>query len=137
VAIKADNCSMAKEIADWKEKLGKHWDGIIVKSVKVPDSTNRALRFGEVFKVEVILDCGELKPDNIGLEVVFGEQNDSRMEEIAFVKALVLKDVEKGLATFVGEFEIDRAGVLDYAIRVFPVSGLLSNKQETRLIRYI
>jgi len=137
VAIKADNCSMAGEIAEWKAKLHKHWDGIIVKSVKVPDSSERALRFGEAFKVEVKLDCGELSPDDIGLEIVFGERNGNRMEDIAYAKPLVFKGVQKGLASFKGEHEIDHAGVLDYAIRVFPKNSLLANKQETRLLRYI
>ena len=62
---------------------------------------------------------------------------DLVLEDIAYAKPLVFKGVQKGLASFKGEHEIDHAGVLDYAIRVFPKNSLLANKQETRLLRYI
>jgi len=137
VSIKANNCSMAREIADWKSMIHTHWDAIKVISVKVPDSTERALRFGEAFKVEVELDCGELSPEDIGIEVVFGQQTDQRKEEISIRRELSLGSIKDGVAVFNAEFEIDHAGVLDYAIRIFPTSKLLSNKQETGLLRYI
>ncbi|MEN8224521.1 MAG: alpha-glucan family phosphorylase [Bacteroidota bacterium] len=137
LAIKADNCTMAESLASWKNDLEKHWEHIIVKSVKVPDASDRALRFGEVFKVEVVLDCGELNAENVGLEVVFGAQNNARRDEILFVRGLHLTSVKKGQASFTAEFEIDHAGVLDYAIRMFPIHPMLANKQETGLLRYI
>ena len=137
VAIKADNCSMAKEITDWKENMHNQWNNILIKSVMIPDSSDHPLRFGEKFKVEVVLGCGTLDARDIGLEVVFGEQGDTRMEEVLFVKELRMKSFKDGLATFSGAFEIAHAGSLDYAIRMFPTNSLLANKQETRLMRYI
>ncbi len=137
VAIKADECSMAKSLSDWKTLASKHWDEVVVKSVKVPDSSSQALRFGESFKAEVILDCGSLSPEDIGMEVVFGLKQDGRKEEVLFVRPLDLIASTNGTATFSCEFGIEHAGVLDYAIRMFPVNPLLAYKQETGMLRYI
>jgi len=137
VAIKADECSMARTLADWKTQVSHQWDEVVVKSVKVPDSSRQALRFGESFKAEVELNCGSLSPEDIGMEVVFGLKQDGRKEEALFVKPLELKGSSEGTATFSCEFGIEHAGVLDYAIRMFPVSSLLAYKQETGILRYI
>ncbi|MDT8393185.1 MAG: alpha-glucan family phosphorylase [Bacteroidales bacterium] len=138
VAIKANNCALAAEIADWKSRIRAHWPEIVVKSVKVPDAKTRALTFGESFKVEVQLDCGQLSPEDIELEVVFGQQANLGLEDVLFVKKLRHRSTNKeGLSVFAGDFEIDHAGSLDYAIRIFPSNPLLPNKQETGLLRYI
>ena len=128
---------MAGSIADWKSKISRHWDEVIVKSVKVPDSSNRALRFGESFKAEVKLDCGSLSLEDIGMEVVFGQKKDGRKDEVLFVKPLLLKASNKNTATFGCEFDIDHAGLLDYAIRMYPSNSMVSYKQETGILRYI
>jgi len=108
-----------------------------VNSVKVPDFSKQALRFGELFKAEVELNCGTLIPEDIGMEVVFGLKQDGRKEEALFVKPLELTHSENGTAVFTCEFGIEHAGVLDYAIRMFPSSPLAENKQETGILRYI
>ena len=137
IEIKADNCSMAKSIADWKSKVSQHWGEVEVKSVKVPDSTKRALRFGESFKAEVELDCGPLSAKDIGMEVIFALKEDGFKDDVLFSKALELSGEANGTATFSCEFAIEHAGLLDYAIRMFPNSPLLPYSQETGLLRYI
>lgn len=137
VAIKADGCLMARDISDWKAKIEKHWDEIVVSSVKVPDSSKRALRFGETFKVEVKLDCGSLSPEDIGMEVVFGSKAEGRMEDVLFTRPMEMKTSSKEVATYSGEFDIRFAGALDYAIRMFPRNPLVAYKQEAGFIRYI
>ncbi len=137
IEIKADDCSMAKSIADWKAKVGQHWSEIVVKSVKIPDSSKRPLRFGESFKAEVKLDCGSLLPEDIGMEVIFGHKENGRKDDVLFSKALELKSTEKGIASFSCEFTIEHAGLLDYAIRMFPYNPMVPYRQETGFLRYI
>jgi phosphorylase/glycogen(starch) synthase len=137
VEIKADNCSMARQIADWKTQVNAHWEEIEVKSVKVPDSRRTPLRFGELFKAEVKVSSGSLSPEDVGMEVVFASKKEGRKDELLFVRPLMLKSKSKGVATFQCEFDIDHAGLLDYAIRMFPHNPLVPCKQETGLVRYI
>jgi len=137
IAIKADDCKMAKNIADWKVKTSAHWDEIVIKSVKVPDSSTRAIRFGELFKAEVKLSHGSLLPEDIALEVIFGQKENGQVKDVLFKKSLEMKSTTKGSATFSCEFEIDHAGVLDYAIRMFPSNPMLASNQETGILRYI
>jgi hypothetical protein len=137
VEIKADNCSMARQIADWKYKVHKHWHELTVRSVKVPDSTGRALRFGDLFKAEVKLNSGSLSPEDIGMEVIFGHKGNGRREELMFTRPLELKRATRDTITFSCEFPIEHAGLLDYAIRLYPTHPLLSSSHEMGLVKYI
>jgi len=137
VAIMADECSMAKNIADWKAKVNSHWDEIVVTSVKVPDSSKHTLRFGESFKAEVMLDCGSLLPEDIGVEVVFGRKQNGQVKDILFSKPLKLKSSSGETATFSCEFGIEHAGALDYGIRMHPANPQIPYKQDTGLVRWI
>ena len=137
IDIKADNCNMARDIAEWKMKVKRHWEEIEVRSVKVPDSTSSPLRFGEPFKAEVKIAYGSLSAEDIGMEVVFANKKEGRKDELLFVEPLKLKSNVKGVATFHCEFNIDHAGLLDYAIRMFPQNVQVVYKQETGLLRYI
>ncbi len=137
VAIKKDDCSMARSISGWKEKLNRHWRDIVIKSVKVPDSSKRALRFGEVFKAEVKVEFGKIAVEDIGMEVVFGQRVNDQMEDILFSRPLAIGEVHDGIATFSSEFGIDHAGVLDYAIRMYPTNPLIPHKQETGMVKWI
>jgi phosphorylase/glycogen(starch) synthase len=135
--IKKDQCSMAAGIVAWKEKIARHWNDINVISVKVPDSTKRALRFEENFKVEVKLNRGELNAADIGIEVVFGQRVNDRMDDILFANPLKFKNDQKGVSTYTAEFGIDHAGVLDYAIRMYPSNPTIPYREETGMVRWI
>jgi len=137
VAIKKNECGMAKSIADWKAKVNSHWDEIVVTSVKVPDSTKHTLRFGESFKAEVVLDCGSLLPEDIGMEVVFGQKQNGRMKDVLFSKPLKLGSSSGETATFSCEFGIEHAGALDYGIRMHPANPQIPYKLDTGLVRWI
>ena len=103
----------------------------------MPDSSRRPLRFDEAFKAEVKISSGTLDPEHIGIEVVFANKKEGRKDQLLFVEPLKLISKSKGVATFQCEFDIDHAGLLDYAIRLFPVHPLVPYKQETGLLRYI
>ncbi|MCK5766361.1 MAG: alpha-glucan family phosphorylase [Bacteroidales bacterium] len=137
VAIRENEYSMAKSIADWKAKVNSHWDEIVVTSVKVPDSSKHTLRFGESFKAEVVLDCGSLLPEDIGMEVVFGQKRNGRMKDVLFSKPLKLGSSSGEAATFSCEFGIEHAGALDYGIRMHPANPQIPYKQDTGLVRWI
>ena len=80
---------------------------------------------------------GEIAPENIGMELVFGQRVNDRMEDILFSKPLGIGEVHDGIATFSSEFGIDHAGVLDYAIRMYPANPLIAHKQETGMVKWI
>jgi hypothetical protein len=71
------------------------------------------------------------------MEVVFAHKQEGRRDELLFVRPLHLKSNARGVATYQSEFEIDHAGLLDYAIRMFPINSMVPSKQETGLLRYI
>jgi glucan phosphorylase len=137
VAMKADECSLARRVAEWKSLINQQWNNIKVLSVKVPDSANQALKFGELFKVEVKLECDAIPAEDIKIEVVFGQRVNDSMQDIMFTKPLELKHTQKGISEFSGEFEIEHAGVLDYAIRMYPSNPMIAHKHEAGQLRWI
>ena len=135
--LKANNYEKAGEIANWKTKLLHSWTNIKVVSLALPDSTKRPLVSGENFKAEITLDLSNLNASEIGVEVLFGQKENDKVEKIIFTKQLVLKEFEKSIAKYVCNFEILKPGVFDYVFRIYPKNELLPHRQDFCLVKWV
>ena len=66
----ADNYKVAREIAAWKKNVRREWPSIEVLSYTQPDSSY-SLSQNNVLNAEVVLNIGSLKPEDIGVEMLF------------------------------------------------------------------
>jgi hypothetical protein len=135
--IKKDNYHLARKIASWKRKILNAWDDIEVISVNVPDSTASPLNQGGVFTAEVVLDLNELSAEDIGIEVIFGQKENDEVKEIILSKEMKMIGRSNGNVKYSCEIPMDKAGVYDYAFRMFPKSQLLPHRQAFALVRWI
>lgn len=116
---------MVKEIIEWKKKIRDSWDNIEILSVKVPNSGSRELVMGEKFIAEIVLDIKNLNSDDIGIQVIFGQKTNGKIDKILFKESLHLKEKSDNLVTFRCEIKLTLAGLFDYIFRVTPVSPFL------------
>jgi phosphorylase/glycogen(starch) synthase len=135
--IKSDDFHLARKIASWKRKVLNAWENIEVISINVPDPTSSPLKLGKKFTAEIILDLNELSADDIGIEVVFGQKENDEVKEIMFIRDLKMMGRSNGYVTYFCEFSMEKAGVFDYAFRVFPKSSLLAHRQSFGLVKWI
>jgi glucan phosphorylase len=133
-----DNYKTAKDIAEWKKYISDHWEAIKVESMDVFDSTNQSLELGEMFTAQIVLNLGELKPEDIAVEVVFIRKHRSdEITELVSCDALKLVNADSAKATYEGAVKTSRSGVYEYGFRIYPTNPLLENRMEFSLIKWI
>lgn len=132
-----NNFEKAKTISAWKLRILRSWDSIEIVDVKVPDSTQKPLKLGEDFVAEVTLNLHEIKSNEIGIEVLFGKKEFDEIKEIIFVEKLQPIFEDKGIVVYRCQISTTKAGVYDYAFRIFPTNPLLPNRMDFSLVKWI
>jgi glucan phosphorylase len=135
--IEFNDFEVTKRLAHWKRKILRSWDSIEVVSVLIPDSTTKPLQLGAIYEAEIVLDVNELSVDDIGIEVLFGQKQNDEVHEILYCEEMEKVKTDKSLVTFKCTVPATRAGVFDYAFRMFPKNNLLPHRQDFNLIRWI
>lgn len=127
----------ARSIAAWKLRMLRSWDSIEVVDIKIPDATNKPLKLGENFIAEVTLNLHEISSNEIGIEILFGKKDMDIIKEILFIEKMNPVKEEKGTVTYSCCIPPTKAGVYDYAFRVFPRNSLLPHRMDFPLVKWI
>ena len=135
--LQANNFEKAGEITEWKKKIQNNWKNIKVVSLALPDSTQRPLVSGEIFKAEIILDLFKINASDVGVEVLFGQKENDKVEKLMFSKELVLSESDENIGKYICNFEILKPGVFDYVFRIFPKNELLPHRQDFCLVKWV
>lgn len=135
--LMANNAENVRKISSWKKKILRSWKSIEVVSVNVPDSNSKALHLGDVFYSEVILNLHELTPDDIGIEIVFGQKVMDEVREAIIINELKIEKLKNGHVKYYCEIKSTHTGVYDYSFRIFPKHKLLPHRQDFSLVRWI
>ena len=133
-----DSYKIAREIAEWKKYVTDNWGAVKVERMDVFDSTNQSLGLGEPFSAQIVLNLGNLRGVDIGVEVVFIRRHRSdEIMEVVSCEKLSLIGSEGSKATYEGAFQTSRSGVYEYGFRIFPKNDLLENRMELPLVKWI
>jgi phosphorylase/glycogen(starch) synthase len=135
--MKENDYEMAKKISLWKKKMIRGCESIEVVSVNMPDSSQRPFKLGERFVAEIVLDLNEISPNDIGIEVIFGQKEMDEVKEIFYKNEMEIVKVEDRQVTYRTQIFITRSGVFDYSFRMFPKNPLLPHRQDFNLTRWI
>lgn len=134
--LSENNFKMAYKISRWKQKMLANWDSIEITNVEVPNSEQNPLSLGESFKAVVTLDLGSISPEDIGIEILFAQKVNDKIETIR--KKIELK-YEPGSANYSIYSCSDsalNAGVFDYVFRIYAKNEALAHRQDFELIRW-
>ena len=134
--IAADDARIAREIAAWKRMMQVEWNNIRVVSCTQPDASY-VLSQDNMLKSEVVLDLGRLKPEDVGVEILFTSSDAKGELHIQEVAELELVAFEKGIATFRTEILPEHTGMYQVAKRVFPKNPLLPHRQDFPLVKWL
>lgn len=116
----ADKCEEAGTLATQHNRLIRHWKHITLeKPVAHADLT--ALQVGDFFKVSARVNLGELKPDEVEVELYFGLL-DSLNTITSSQRQQMLMTEEKGKGEYLFECRIDcqKTGRYGFTARVVP-----------------
>ncbi|MCL2417461.1 MAG: alpha-glucan family phosphorylase [Bacteroidales bacterium] len=130
------NGSKAHELAQWKVKVAQAWSSLEVLSVNYHNSTQQALQMGDEFTAELVIDLKELRPEDIGVELIYGKKENDTVEKLIGVYEMKLAKTEGSIATFNLSFPAKMAGVYDFTFRIFPTHPLLPHRLDFNLIKW-
>ena len=122
----------ARELAAWKQRVTRAWPAVRVEHVEADDGD---LSPGGTLTVRASIGLGELSPDDVTVEVVYGRAGDS--DEILDPEEAELAldgAVADGVARYSGAAELGQPGPFGYTVRVLPHHPLLAGPAELGLV---
>lgn len=144
------NFRRAKELAAWKEKVMSVWNNIEVVEKDIYNFDNDPLPLGEEFTASITLDIKDLKPEDVGVELLIAERKQGKAHIVMAeefspqrVKSPMTAGMEHGeeesgqLVKYVCKKQMKFAGVYEYGFRIFPKNDLLPYRQDFSLVRWI
>ncbi|MDE6778398.1 MAG: alpha-glucan family phosphorylase, partial [Alistipes sp.] len=135
--IVAGDYMMAREIAAWKRKVSAAWDSVRVLDVQRVTIDSEAVFVGSNYHFEVKLDVANLRPEDIGVEIVIAKQielgHGANVVETCELKQTA---VEEGQVTYALDYTPNNTGTFDVAIRVFPKNPRLPHRMDFALVKW-
>ncbi len=127
----------AREIAAWKRKVSAAWDNVRVVDVQRIKIDKEAVYVGEKYRFAVTVDVANLRPEDIGVEMVLARQivggqsvNVTRTIQLEQVK------VEGSQVTYALDYTPDAAGTFDVALRIYPNNPHLPHRMDFALVKW-
>ena len=135
--MSAEAYRMAREIAAWKRKVSTAWDQVRIVDVQRVKIDKEAVCVGEKYQFAVTLDIANLRPEDIGVEMVVARQivggqsvNVTRTIQLERTKA------DGSRVTYSLDYTPDEAGTFDVALRIYPSNPLLPHRMDFALVKW-
>ncbi|MDR0765641.1 MAG: alpha-glucan family phosphorylase, partial [Odoribacteraceae bacterium] len=132
----ADNHALAIEIAEWKKRVAREWEGVEVKSTDFPPKTRQDITLGKTYTGSLTIDLGGLTPGEVGVELVVTGQVDGRVKVLHTLDFTAVS-FKKGIAVYSLDVTADEPGVFTLGIRVYPRHPLLAHRQDLALVKWL
>jgi starch phosphorylase len=123
----------ARELAAWKRRVVAAWPDLRVEHVE-SEAAGQAL--GSSLTVRVSVALGELTPDDVMVEVVYGRPDDADELVTPSYATLTAEAAANGAVRYSGEVPLDQPGPFGYTVRVLPNHPLLDSRAELGLVTY-
>jgi starch phosphorylase len=134
VAGRAVDGPAAKQLATFKARVRAHWSGVRVDHVEsagVSDSP----QVGDTVEVRAFVSLGELEPEEVDVQVVYGRVTPEDTITDGLTAPLVhAESFEAGRHRYDGSVRLRRTGPFGYTVRVLPRGDRLANPAELGLV---
>ena len=136
--FKRDDFKKIRDLVSWKEYVYRNWSNIRINSVSSSlEESKNVVKVGETIKVNADVHLGELKPEDVAVQVYYGGLDVDM--QIIDGKVITLDHVKSnGDAnhTFIGTMPAITSGAHGYSTRVVPSNNLMVNPHEMGLINW-
>lgn len=133
--LSSDNYVPAKELADWKAKLGEHWFNIKIKDIDV--SVGADIEVNQTVGVKAKVDLTNLTNDDVQVELYQGaiDANGDIVNAVPVIMDYQGEDTQ-GLSVYTADIIYTTSGLQGLSLRVLPKHPHLSSAYEPRLIAW-
>ncbi len=125
--------SGARALAAWRERVTREWHAIRIEHVEAEEGEQRP---GARLAVRATVALGQLTPEDIAVQVVYGRAGDEDEITDPCYADLALEGLPGGqpAARYAGEIELGGPGPFGYTVRVLPRHRLLADPAELGLV---
>ena len=132
----ADDYRLAREISDWKKRVRSQWNNLSVVSYTQP-ATSYELSPSSELTSEVVLSLGDLKPEDIAVEMLFTTTDRKGRMHIQDKCEFKMVEAGDGVARYAASILPERTGMYQVATRIYPKNDLLPHKQDFPLVKWL
>lgn len=134
--IRKNNYELVSQLSKWKSKVTNAWENIYVVDVETPISEQKPLMLGEIFNTKVKLHIANLNPEDIGVEILFAQKTNNKIEKIFKKVDLVEVDFSDNILTLEAKIPAINVGVYEYIFRLYPKNEKLPHRQDFDLVKW-
>ncbi len=131
-----DDARAAKEIAAWKQLISNEWNNIHVVSYTQPDASY-VLSQNNMLRSEVVLDLGRIKPEDVGVEMLFTTTDKKGELHIQEVCSFEMVSYENGVARYQASVLPEKTGMYQVGTRVYPKNERLPHRQDFPIVKWL
>jgi starch phosphorylase len=144
VPLGAEHARLAREeYAGAKERVRRHtrleeaWEKVKIEDVSVPDVSRGSLGVGDHFAVHARVRLGDLKPEDVNVELYVGPTGAAgQLKDPVIIPLLLSSDPQNGVAEYTGVYLPRGAGAFQYGVRVFPALDSVTESVQLGLVRW-
>jgi phosphorylase/glycogen(starch) synthase len=135
--LNAQNAHLAKEYAEWKNKITHLWNAIELLDVTIPDIANTNIELNDIFTAKVSLYLGDISPEHICVEMIIADKENNQINDYTLIAPFEQVCVDNKRADYEIKIKTSRAGVHNFAFRIYPKHPLMQHRMELPLIKWI
>ena len=132
----ADDFKAAREIADWKKHLERQWANIDVVSYTRPDASYN-LGPDAHMQGEVVLNIGDLQPEDIGVEMLFCTTDRKGRLHIQDKTEFEVVEFSDRVARYRTSILPERTGMYQVGTRIYAKNPQLPHRQDFALVKWL
>ncbi|MFA6769993.1 MAG: alpha-glucan family phosphorylase [Bacteroidales bacterium] len=132
-----DDFKFAREMAQWKKKVRIEWPFIEVVDYIKPDYSKADIILGDKYIAEVALSIGDLKPEDIGVEMIVAENGTDTINNVNKIYEFKFTKLTKGVARYKCEIMAESAGAFNIAGRIYAKHPGLAHRQDFDLVKWL
>lgn len=135
--LEADNFKKAKELAAWKENIASKWDKIEVIDAGYSEVVNQP-NVGDTLGFQAVIDIKDINDKNaIGVELVAIRTSMHNNNKLYETKPLKLVKAEGSRLYFELPYQLNYAGSMKFAMRMYPQNELLPHRMDFAYVRWM
>ena len=131
--IEQSRFEKARTLANWKEKIRKNWDSV---QLYVDGRRDGQLSLGEGFEVRAWVRANQLRPDDLRVELVYGEASDDHVTPQHTLPMQYAAQEPDGAYRYDLRLKPDDSGSIAYGVRVLPNHPAQAGKHDMGLMRW-
>ncbi len=130
----ADNGAGARQLAQWKQEVRRHWHGVSLRRI---DAGLSKLHHGEAFTAAVAVNLNGLRDSDIIVECLLGKPTEDGGVGDCAKHILGASGTDGADTLFRGVIPMELSGLIAYKIRAYPSHPLLCRRFEMGFMKWV